>query len=166
MSDNLQQYITKNAADYARCIDDDRLRMAELLPWSLPLQDHDLVDYRDGLEAGIVFANSRGMLSDRVSALRDANIMSGNPTPYPWTTFDHIERRLNGTERDLVSWWPRILQDGDTSIYATGRYFDLYENCGRGGQAERANGGLRQFAYRHTAGAAVIDVRGRCTYHR
>jgi len=31
-------------------------------------------NHREGLEAGIIFANSRGMLADRVSALREANI--------------------------------------------------------------------------------------------
>jgi anthranilate 1,2-dioxygenase small subunit len=128
MSGNLLQYITKAQADYARCIDDDRLE-----EW--PGQFHGpclykittASNYRDGLEAGIVFANSRGMLSDRVSALREANI-------YERQTYRHILGQPSILSEDgsavrsetsfMVA---RILQDGDTSIYATGRYFDVYE---------------------------------------
>jgi anthranilate 1,2-dioxygenase small subunit len=70
--------IARAQAEYARCIDDDRLE-----EW--PNQFHGTcvykittaANYRDGLEAGIVFANSRGMLTDRVSAQREANIYEG-----------------------------------------------------------------------------------------
>ena len=74
MSDVYQKIACAQAA-YARCIDDDRLE-----DW--PTHFHGTcvykittaANYRDGLEAAIVFANSRGMLTDRVSALREANI--------------------------------------------------------------------------------------------
>jgi len=59
--------IVQAQSDYIRCIDDDRLE-----EWP----DHfhgpckyvvtSAANYREGLEAGIIFANSRGMLQDRV----------------------------------------------------------------------------------------------------
>ena len=128
MSDNILHAILKAQADYARCIDDDRLE-----EW--PSHFHGpcfykittASNYRDGLEAGIVFANSRGMLSDRVSALRDANI-------YERQSYRHILGQPSILSNDagavhtetsfLVA---RIMQDGETTIYATGRYFDVYE---------------------------------------
>lgn len=128
MSGNILQYITKAQADYARCIDDDRLEdWPALFHGPCLYRITTASNYRDGLEAGIVFANSRGMLSDRVSALRDANI-------YERQSYRHILGQPSILSEDgamvrsetsfMVA---RIMQDGDTSIYATGRYFDLYE---------------------------------------
>jgi anthranilate 1,2-dioxygenase small subunit len=128
MSGNLLQYITKAQADYARCIDDDRLEeWPGLFHGPCLYKITTAQNYRDGLEAGIVFANSRGMLSDRVSALRDANI-------YERQAYRHIlgqpsilsqEGAMVRSETSFLV--ARILQDGDTSIYATGRYLDVYE---------------------------------------
>jgi anthranilate 1,2-dioxygenase small subunit len=128
MNGNLLQYITKAQADYARCIDDDRLEeWPGLFHGPCLYKITTASNYREGLEAGIVFANSRGMLSDRVSALREANI-------YERQTYRHILGQPSimseegGMVRSETSFMvARILQDGDTSLYATGRYFDVYE---------------------------------------
>lgn len=128
MSGNSLQYIAKAQADYARCIDDDRLEEWPNLFYGPCLYRITTAsNYRDGLEAGIMFANSRGMLTDRVSALRDANI-------YERQSYRHIlglpsilseeGAKVRSETPFLVA---RILQDGETSIYATGRYFDVYE---------------------------------------
>lgn len=125
---NVLQYITQAQANYARCIDDDRLEeWPSLFHGPCLYRITTASNYRDGLEAGIVFANSRGMLTDRVSALREANI-------YERQTYRHIlgqpsilsedGARVKSETSFMVA---RILQDGDTSIYATGRYFDTYE---------------------------------------
>jgi anthranilate 1,2-dioxygenase small subunit len=119
--------IVRAQSDYIRCIDDDRLE-----EWP----DHfhgpclykvtSAANYRDGLEAGIIFANSRGMLQDRVSALREANI-------YERQSYRHILGppailSQNGAEvrTETPFLVARILQDGDTDLFATGRYLDLY----------------------------------------
>ena len=128
MNDKVLQFITKAQADYARCIDDDRLEeWPDFFTGPCLYKITTASNYRDGLEAGIMFANSRGMLADRVSALRDANI-------YERQSYRHILGQPSIISEDgpmvrsetsfLVA---RILQDGDTDIYATGRYFDLYE---------------------------------------
>jgi anthranilate 1,2-dioxygenase small subunit len=128
MSNNVYQMIARAQAEYARCIDDDRLE-----EW--PSHFHGAcvykittaANYRDGLEAGIIFANSRGMLTDRVSALREANI-------YERQSYRHIIGQpsiLSEDQGEVRSETPflvaRILQDGDTDIFATGRYLDLYK---------------------------------------
>jgi anthranilate 1,2-dioxygenase small subunit len=128
MSDNIQQHITRAQADYARCIDDDRLEeWPHLFHGKCLYRITTSANYREGLEAGLVFANSRGMLLDRVSALRDANI-------YERQSYRHIlgqpsiisqEGAMVRSETSFLV--VRILQDGDTDIYATGRYLDLYE---------------------------------------
>jgi anthranilate 1,2-dioxygenase small subunit len=124
----MYQKIARVQAEYARCIDDDRLE-----EW--PSHFHGAcvykittaANYREGLEAGIVFANSRGMLTDRVSALREANI-------YERQSYRHIIGQpsiLSEDAGEVRSETPflvaRILQDGDTDIFATGRYLDLYK---------------------------------------
>jgi anthranilate 1,2-dioxygenase small subunit len=127
MTDTYQK-IARVQAEYARCIDDDRLE-----EW--PSHFHGAcvykvttaANYREGLEAGIVFANSPGMLTDRVSALREANI-------YERQSYRHIIGQpsiLSEDASEVRSETPflvaRILQDGDTDIFATGRYLDLYK---------------------------------------
>ena len=75
MSNNVYQMIARAQAEYARCIDDDRLEeWPDHFHGACVYKITTAANYRDGLEAGIIFANSRGMLTDRVSALREANI--------------------------------------------------------------------------------------------
>ncbi len=119
--------IAQANAAYARCIDDDRLEQ-----WPDFFTDDCLYrittaqNLRDGLEASMVFANSKGMLRDRVSALRTANIyerqsyrhMIGAPSILK-VEGDRVE-----TESSFIV--VRIMRDGATAIFATGRYLDVW----------------------------------------
>ena len=121
------EVIVRALADYVRCIDEDRLE-----GWPDFFEDPctylitTAANHREGLQAGIVFATSRGMLVDRVSALREANI-------YERHTYRHIlgmpailsheGDRVRSETPFLVA---RIMRDGATDIFATGRYLDLY----------------------------------------
>ncbi len=128
MSNNLYQMIARAQAEYARCIDDDRLEeWPNHFHGACVYKITTAANYRDGLEAGIIFTNSRGMLTDRVSALREANI-------YERQSYRHIIGQpsiLSEENGEVRSETPflvaRILQDGDTDIFATGRYLDLYK---------------------------------------
>lgn len=129
--------IVRVQAEYARCIDDDRLE-----GWPDYFDDPctylitTAANYRAGLQAGIVYATSRGMLVDRVSALREANI-------YERHTYRHIlgmpailsheGDRVRSETPFLVA---RIMRDGETDIFATGRYLDVYRI--RDGEAKLA----------------------------
>jgi 3-phenylpropionate/cinnamic acid dioxygenase small subunit len=113
-------------ADYARAIDDDRLEDWPgffLDPCLYKITSAD--NYRKGLPAGIVYADSRGMLEDRVAALRDANI-------YERQTYRHLvglPAILGETEDGVQSETPflvvRIMRDGTMDLFATGRYIDV-----------------------------------------
>lgn len=128
MSNDVYQMIARAQAEYARCIDDDRLEeWPNHFHGTCVYKITTAANYRDGLEAGIIFANSRGMLTDRVSALREANI-------YERQSYRHIIGQpsiLSEDNGEVRSETPflvaRILQDGDTDIFATGRYLDLYK---------------------------------------
>jgi anthranilate 1,2-dioxygenase small subunit len=119
--------IARAQTDYARCIDDDRLEAwPEFFSEKCIYKITTAANLREGLEAGIIFANSRDMLRDRVSALREANI-------YERQCYRHILGQPcilsdDGTEvRSETSFLVmRTVQDGDSDIYATGRYLDVY----------------------------------------
>lgn len=113
-------------AAYARCIDDDRLEQ-----WPEFFEERCLYrittadNHRRGLEGGLVWADSRGMLTDRVSALREANI-------YERHTYRHIlglphaEPQPDGTLRSETPFLVvRTMRDGSQSVFATGRYLDV-----------------------------------------
>ena len=122
-------------AEYARCIDDDRLEAwPDFFSESCVYKITTAENWREGLEAGIIFANSRDMLRDRVSALREANI-------YERQSYRHIMGQpyiLSEDGAELRSETAflvvRIVQDGETQIYATGRYLDTYAISGDSAQ--------------------------------
>ena len=128
MNYSVYRMIARAQAEYARCIDDDRLEeWPDHFHGSCVYKITTAANYREGLEGAIIFANSRGMLKDRVSALREANI-------YERQTYRHIlgqpsilsenAEEVRSETSFLVA---RILQDGDTDIFATGRYLDFYK---------------------------------------
>ena len=128
MSDSVWQMISRAQAEYARCIDDDRLEeWPNHFHGSCVYKITTAANHREGLEGAIIFANSKGMLVDRVSALREANI-------YERQSYRHILgqpsilHESEGEARSETSFLvARILQDGDTDIFATGRYLDFYK---------------------------------------
>lgn len=114
-------------ADYAAAIDDDRLE-----DWPRFFVDDCLYkitsadNLRDGNEAGIVFADSRAMLADRVLALRRANI-------YERQAYRHIIGTPRVTGSDCVE-TPflvvRTMRDGRMDLFVAGRYRDQLHDDG------------------------------------
>ena len=114
-------------AAYIRCIDND-----DLEAWPNSFMDDCLYkittaeNHRNGMEAGIIYANSKGMLIDRVVALRGVNI-------YEKQSYRHILGlpnilMNNGTEAEAETPFlvVRIMHDGQSDIFATGVYLDTY----------------------------------------
>ena len=114
-----------NAA-YARTIDSDRLES-----WPDFFVDDCLYkitsadNQKRGYGAGIVYADSRAMLRDRVTALRTANI-------YERQSYRHIiglpvvgAADPNGIVAETPFLVARIMRDGRTDVFATGVYLDL-----------------------------------------
>ena len=81
---------------------------------------------REGLAAGIVYASSRAMLQDRISALREANI-------YERQRYRHLIGMplIQANDADgIVARTPfmvaRIMASGQTDVFATGAYHDRF----------------------------------------
>ena len=112
---------------YARCIDNGELEawpgfFEENCTYKITTSDN----FAQGLEAGVIFANSRGMLRDRVASLREANIYERHVYRHflgqPW-----IVSQEKGEVRSETSFFvARIMRDGSTDVYATGRYVDTW----------------------------------------
>jgi 3-phenylpropionate/cinnamic acid dioxygenase small subunit len=119
--------------EYANCIDADRL---EEWPWLFverciyKITTADNI--RRGYTAGLVYADSRAMLQDRVAALREANI-------YERQSYRHIVgmpalrpgAMITAETPFLVV---RTMRDGRMDLFATGVYLD---------RAQDENGTLR-----------------------
>lgn len=81
-------------------------------------------DFERGFQHGAIWANTRGMLHDRVSALREANIFE-----------DHVYRHISSSLRIIENEQQfcvvhsnfvviRTMQNGDMSVFAAGVYRD------------------------------------------
>ena len=122
----LQPRLVQLNADYARALDDDRIEVwpsffTEPCLYLITTADN----HRQGYTAGIVYADSQGMLHDRVAALREANI-------YERQTYRHVVGlpavlgESDGLVRAETSFLVvRIMRDGRMDLFATGRYLDV-----------------------------------------
>jgi 3-phenylpropionate/cinnamic acid dioxygenase small subunit len=122
----LQPRLAQLNADYARALDDDRMEA-----WPEFFTDPCLYvittadNHRQGYTAGVVYADSQGMLRDRVAALREANI-------YERQAYRHVvglPAVLGESDGVVRAETPflvvRIMRDGRMDLFATGRYLDV-----------------------------------------
>ena len=127
-------------ADYAGCIDDDMLEQwpaffTEKCLYKITTSEN----YRSGLMAGLVYADSQRMLSDRVTALREANV-------YERQRYRHVigmPRMTRHDEQSVLAETPflvaRIMRGGRTDLFASGKYVD---------RVTRDDGGVVKLAQR------------------
>ncbi len=128
MTQDVSNALIQVQAAYARCIDN-----GDLNAWPDFFEEQCLYkitsadNHERGLDAGIVFANSRGMLSDRISSLREANIYERHSYRHllglPWIASQNGDEVRSETSFCVM----RIMQDGTTEVYATGRYLDRFK---------------------------------------
>jgi anthranilate 1,2-dioxygenase small subunit/terephthalate 1,2-dioxygenase oxygenase component beta subunit len=124
METDLLRLAALNAA-YADAIDSDRLEdwpgfFADDCRYVITTAEN----HRAGLAAGVVWADSRAMLEDRVAALRRANI-------YERQAYRHIlglplVRATQGEtiQAETPFLVVRTLRDGKMDLFASGRYLD------------------------------------------
>jgi 3-phenylpropionate/cinnamic acid dioxygenase small subunit len=113
-------------ADYARAIDDDRLEdWPEFFAEECLYQITSADNRHRGLPVCVVHADSKGMLRDRVRALREANI-------YERQTYRHlvglpaIHGEVDGAVRAEAPFIVvRTMRDGTMAVFAAGRYLDV-----------------------------------------
>ena len=125
VDDTVRLGIGELYAAYADCIDDDRLEEWPDFfgdPCRYLITDRD--SHEAGLKHGVIYCASRGMLVDRVTTLRRVLMFEAHryrhlvgPTRILTVQGEVAETRTNV----IVA---RIMRDGATGLFATGRYLD------------------------------------------
>jgi anthranilate 1,2-dioxygenase small subunit len=114
--------------DYAHCLDADELeRWPDFFTEDCFYRITSAENYEAGLPLGLIYATSRNMLKDRVSALREANIYEPQRYRHLVSSIKIVGNVPEGPEAlDLVANFlvVRTMQDGDMTIFGAGRYVD------------------------------------------
>ncbi|MCX7311477.1 MAG: nuclear transport factor 2 family protein [Alphaproteobacteria bacterium] len=126
----LERILALQAA-YIRCIDNNTLEA-----WPDFFLDQCLYmvtsaeNHRNGFPAGIIYADTKGMLTDRIAALREANVYEKQSYRHI-LGLPHILKNGGGeAESETPFLVVRIMHDGQSDIFATGLYLDTYRNAG------------------------------------
>src|SRR5262249_49751997 len=110
---------------YVDVIDQDRLEeWPELFTETCHYRITSAESFDDGLPHGVIYADSRGMLRDRVSALREANIYEAQRYRHlvgPIWVEPETAATVRARSHFLVI---RIMHTGDTMLFASGVYRD------------------------------------------
>jgi anthranilate 1,2-dioxygenase small subunit len=118
---NVQELI----GDYAERIDEDRLEeWPDLFADPCRYLVISRSNHEAGMRQGVMYAASRGMLLDRVFSIRRANLCE----PHRYRHIIGTMRFKEITDKTAVVqshfMVARIMQDGTTTMFATGRYLD------------------------------------------
>ena len=114
-----------NAA-YASAIDNDRLEdWPEFFVEDCLYKITSAENHRRGYAAGIIYADSRAMLRDRVTALRRANIFERQAYRHVIGLPLIVANGVGGITAETPFVVVRIMRDGRTDLFTTGVYIDL-----------------------------------------
>ncbi len=118
-------------ADYVHCLDADELeRWPDFFTEDCSYRITSAENHEAGLPLGLIYATSRNMLKDRVSALREANIFE--PQRYRHLVSSirivgEVAEVLDLVANFLVV---RTMQDGEMTIFGAGYYVDQVQRDG------------------------------------
>ena len=134
---DLQRAVERLHARYAQALDADRLEdwpgfFTEAGRYRIATAENEA----RGLPAPILLAESRAMLRDRVASLRNASVYE--PQRYRHMISAALVERIDGARARSVANFLvlRILQDGDTALFASGRYLDRIVLRGERGEPQ------------------------------
>jgi len=126
-----QLAVERLLARYVASIDEDRLEewpgyFTETCRYQIISREN----HEKGLPIGVFYADSRGMLQDRVAALREANIYEAQRYRHlvSATLIDQVSDGVAMVRSNYLVL--RIMQDGVLSVFSAGRYLDRIELSG------------------------------------
>ena len=133
----LQLEVERLHARYAQAIDEDRLE--DWPGFFVPNGRYRVTTAENearGLPLPVLYADSRAMLRDRVASLRHANIYE--PQRYRHVISCVLAERLDaGSAKSSANFVVvRILQNGETLLFASGRYLDRIVLAGEHGEPQ------------------------------
>ena len=83
-------------------------------------------NHRRGFPAGIIWANNKAMLKDRVSALKEANIYEPHAYRHLLGQPAILAESESGVTSETSFMVLRVTGNGPTDVFASGRYLDRY----------------------------------------
>jgi anthranilate 1,2-dioxygenase small subunit len=111
--------------EYAERIDEDRLEeWPELFADPCRYLVISRSNFEAGMRQGVMYAPTRGMLLDRVFSIRRANLFEPHRYRHvigPIRLKEIVDRTAVVHSHFIVA---RIMQDGATTLFVTGRYLD------------------------------------------
>ena len=125
MGADVRRKIEDLIADYAHAVDDDRLEeWPDFFTEDCSYRIINRQNYAKGRRVGIMDCSSKGMLRDRILALREANV-------YEPHCYRHLQSGIRIVTNDggvykvetsfvIV----RTMQEGDMSLFCTGKFVD------------------------------------------
>ena len=116
---------------YAETIDEDRLEeWPDLFADPCRYLVISRSNHEAGMRQGVMYAASRGMMLDRVFSIRRANLFE--PHRYRHVIGPIRLKGMGGAVARVQSHFivVRIMGDGATSLFATGRYLDRIDTSG------------------------------------
>ena len=122
---DLHYLLERLQTDYILAIDDGRLEewpeffTEDCLYRIIPKENFDR-----GLPASVIFCDNRGMLIDRVTSLRTANIYQPHQYRHIVSGTRILERSAKQVRSQCNYVVFQTLQDGETRVYQAGRYID------------------------------------------
>ena len=137
MDIELQLIVENLLARYVHTLDDDRL---EDWPGYFVEQGHYRITTAENFERKLplplIYADSRAMLRDRVSALRHANIYKAQR--YRHAVSSTLVERVDAHTVSAISNFQvvRIMHTGESLLFASGRYLDRIRLDGKEPQFE------------------------------
>ena len=122
---DVRRQIEDLIADYAHAIDDDRLEeWPDFFTDDCSYRIINRENHAKGRRVGIMDCSSKGMLRDRILALREANV-------YEPHFYRHLQSgiRITGMDGDAYVVETsfaivRTMQEGDMSIFCAGKFVD------------------------------------------
>lgn len=131
VNDTMRVGVAELYAAYADCIDDDRLE-----EWPDFFVDQcrylitDRQSHEAGLKHGVIYCASKGMLIDRITSMR--RVLMFETHRYRHLVGPPRVARVEGgiAESHASFYCARIMHNGETSLFATGRYLDRIDVSG------------------------------------
>jgi 3-phenylpropionate/cinnamic acid dioxygenase small subunit len=120
-------------ADYAHCLDADELeRWPDFFTEDCFYRVTSAENYEAALPLGLIYATSRNMVQDRVSALREANIYEPQRYRHLVSSLRIVGDTAGALDIEANFLVVRTMQDGDMTIFAAGHYVDRAVRDGAG----------------------------------
>ena len=118
-------------ADYVHCLDADELeRWPDFFTEDCFYRITSAENYQAGLPLGLIYATSRNMLRDRVSALRQANIYEPQRYRHLVSSIKIVGEAAGVLELAANFVVVRTMQDGEMTIFGAGCYIDQVKRDG------------------------------------